>query len=194
MAGMAHITMPSTARVSEVNLRLEPRQDVLRDQFGKVVQVVRRGAGFWRGVLVIGRYGATEIAAAKEVDAWVQRLEGAEHTFDVPLNRSGSLTAGSGTALARSAAAVSGGNAVITATVAVAGLVAGDWITTGGQAYQVVSVSGAAMTCVPARAPGSAAAIEWENPILRARRDTGVVQASYTHDGMGPWSIPFVEA
>lgn len=85
---MAHIAFPDVP-MTRITPQIQlPGMIVQRSPFStKPVQILTRGVAFWDGTLTFPQMRANT-DAAKAVQAFLIRAEGALHTFDIPLERS----------------------------------------------------------------------------------------------------------
>lgn len=190
---MAHRLFPSDLRPLIVSSAVRPRnpQETLTTVDG-TVQIVRRGPGRWEGTLVFGPLGVGRESELRRIEAFIGSLEGRLHTFDVPIFRPlPQLTAGTSLTLSEDVS-VSAGLAQISLTGTPAGLKKGEFISIGGQAYQLQSdVSSGAFSALPARAVGGAGdTVVWDKPVQRARLAARGARAARTGPGFqGPWTL-----
>ena len=187
---MAHRVFPSGLAVASSHVDSIEFQDASRTP-SDIVQVIQRGPGRWRGVLTLPSCGVNQRDRLLETRAFIVSLQGRLNTFDCPLEAGGMLASGTDLTLS-SAITISGGLAVIEVSGATTGLFRGEMISVGGQAYILQSdMASGEMQCLPARIAGASGdAVEWEEPVSKARlTERGARNSRTTPSFHGPWIL-----
>ena len=198
---MANIPFPNVS-LERVNVSVNwPGQTVHRSLYTDDRQAITRGIGVWSGSITFPEFELNgHDQQIREIEAFFASLEGAVHTFDIPIpigNQQQEALA-DGTALTATGTTRAGSLMQVTGLSEQAGLLQGNYVTISNNLFIVTtSLRGGTMTLSPFRpiVISGSVDVEWRNPTLRARATTSDPLGSPKNaDFAGPWTIEIVGA
>ena len=194
---MVILSLGADIQVVRSDLRFRTPGDVgLPSIYGAGGQTLGRGPGFYSGVLELKGSDFNSENIRRQAELLLVLIRRADNSLRIPIKRPSGGTLAAATVLTITAAAITGGELTITASGAVAGLIAGDYVSMSSRLYMLTeNMAAGAFSAEPLVLPTVGAAIIWESVhvIGKVDRQSDGLAAPHTADFSGPWSIPWDE-